>query len=113
MNIKAKISTFGASLMWSVALMLLFSMDTTVNEPTLCIPRIFGFQYCPGCGIGHAIHHVLHFRFAQSLHEHWLGIPATIGILYMISKPFFQPLQIRTHYESTATFDDAPRPAGR
>lgn len=102
---------FGAPLIWSIALMLLFFMDPTKNDVTFCIPRMLGFQYCPGCGIGHAIHHVLHLRFAQSLQEHWLGIPATVGIFYMIVQPFFHRLQIRTTHEPTATFDDAPRPA--
>ncbi len=104
---------FGASIIWSVALMLLFAMDTAVSETSLCIPRMLGIPYCPGCGIGHAIHHVLHLRFAQSLQEHLLGIPATIGIFYMILQPFFHRLQIRTTHEPTATFDDASRPASR
>lgn len=111
MNSKKMMATFSASIIWSVALLLLFTMDASTNDASLCIPRILGFGYCPGCGIGHAIHHVLHLRFAQSLQEHWLGIPATVGIFYMILQPFIHRFQIRTNYEPTATFDDASRPA--
>jgi Protein of unknown function (DUF2752) len=73
---------------WVFALGFLFFMDVESASASLCVFKGIGFNSCPGCGIGHAIHDVLHFNLAQSLNEHILGIPATIGILYLISKPF-------------------------
>lgn len=43
-----------------------------------------GFTWCPGCGIGHAIAWLLHGDVKNSLHAHWLGIPALILIVYRI-----------------------------
>ena len=72
---------------WTIALILLFFMDVSSEGPSVCVFKIVGFSSCIGCGLGHAIHNVLHLDFIQSLDEHILGIPATIGILYTIIKP--------------------------
>jgi hypothetical protein len=48
-----------------------------------------GFEYCPGCGIGHAIHYALRLQFEPSVEAHFLGIPSVIAILYLIIHPFF------------------------
>ncbi|MBS1975180.1 MAG: DUF2752 domain-containing protein [Bacteroidetes bacterium] len=66
-------------------------MDTSKEGVSFCVFRMMGFKSCMGCGIGHAIHDVLHFHFRESLNEHILGIPATLIILYNITKSFFQP----------------------
>ena len=76
---------------WTIALILLFFMDVTSEETSVCVFKIAGFNSCFGCGLGHAIHNVLHLDFMQSLNEHILGIPATIGILYTIIKPLISP----------------------
>jgi hypothetical protein len=74
-------------IVWTTALVLLFFMEVDSQATSVCVFKFAGFNSCWGCGIGHAIHHVLHFNFIQSLQEHILGIPATIGILFMIFKP--------------------------
>jgi len=73
---------------WTLALLILFFMDTSKEATSFCIFKLVGFKSCPGCGIGHAIHHALHFNFQQSLNEHILGIPAAVVILYSIFKSF-------------------------
>ena len=80
-------------LIWTLALILLFFMDVDSQATSVCVFKFAGFTSCWGCGIGHAIHHVLHLNFIQSLNEHILGIPATLGILYTIFKPIisFKP----------------------
>ena len=78
-------------IVWALALILLFFMDTGSEATSVCVFKFAGFNSCWGCGIGHAIHHVLHLNFIQSLTEHILGIPATIGILFMIVKPLISP----------------------
>jgi hypothetical protein len=57
--------------------------------PSLCLLRFIGFDHCPGCGIGHAIHFALHLQFAASLQEHIFGIPAVLIIAYRIKQLSF------------------------
>ncbi|MEO6721091.1 MAG: DUF2752 domain-containing protein [Ferruginibacter sp.] len=71
-------------LCWSAALILLFLMPVNIGEQSLCVFRFIGFNSCPGCGLGHAIHSVLHLQFGQSFHEHIFGIPAVLIILNRI-----------------------------
>jgi hypothetical protein len=71
---------------WTLALVVLFFMDTSKETFSFCIVKSIGFRYCPGCGIGHAIHDALHLDFRQSLNAHILGIPATVVLLYHIVK---------------------------
>jgi uncharacterized protein DUF2752 len=87
-NYKSYYMKYFEQLLWTTALVLLFFLDTESSSSSFCVFKFAGFGSCPGCGIGHAIHHVLHLNFIQSLNEHILGIPATIGILYIIFKPF-------------------------
>ncbi len=44
-----------------------------------------GISWCPGCGLGHSIAFLLHGNIYNSLHAHWLGIPALLIILYRIA----------------------------
>ena len=72
---------------WIVVLLVLYGMDTSEQAPSFCLFKTVGFRSCPGCGIGHSIHHALHLRFQQALEEHIIGIHATVGLLYLIFKP--------------------------
>jgi hypothetical protein len=73
-------------------LILLFFLPNTGGERSLCPSRLLGLGKCPGCGIGHAIHDALHFRFRSSFHHHPLGIVAVIVIFIRI-KQLIQPLR--------------------
>jgi hypothetical protein len=75
------------SLFWILALGLLYFMNPEEAGMSLCPLTHFNLP-CPGCGIGHAIHYALHGNLKQSLSEHWLGVPAIIGIGYMAIQPF-------------------------
>jgi hypothetical protein len=87
------------SVMWAIALVLLYSMDTS-STVSFCFLKLAGFDHCPGCGIGHAIHSTLHFRFEEAIGHHILGIPSTIALLWLIIKPFTTKY---TPYEPTTT----------
>ncbi|HLG35783.1 MAG TPA: DUF2752 domain-containing protein [Bacteroidia bacterium] len=78
---------YSGQLLWVLALLFLFFMDTSENAFSFCVFKMMGFNSCFGCGIGRSIHHALHFDFGLSVKEHVLGIPATLGILYTIFKP--------------------------
>ena len=75
---------------WIIGMIILFFMNVD-NETSLCLFRFIGFTHCPGCGIGHAIHDALHFRFSSSFAHHPLGIPAVIIIFIRIKQLLFTP----------------------
>jgi len=92
---------------WITALLFLYLMDASQKTNSFCLFRLIGFESCPGCGIGHSIHYVLHLQFRQSFHEHILGIPATIGIFYNILKPFFSSKAKSSYHGATTNVYDA------
>jgi hypothetical protein len=73
---------------WTVALLLLFFMDSLPATGSFCVFKLVGFNSCWGCGIGHAIHYALHLDLQRSFQEHIFGIPATIAIIYTIYTSF-------------------------
>jgi ABC-type phosphate transport system permease subunit len=78
-----------AQALWLLALLLLFFMDPTKKTFSFCLFKLAGFSSCPGCGIGHAIHHTLRLEFSKSINAHPLGIPATISILCHLIHSFY------------------------
>lgn len=67
---------------WITALVCLYFLN--VDGQSLCIFRFAGISWCPGCGLGHAIHAALHFQFVASFNEHPFGIPALLIIAHRI-----------------------------
>lgn len=80
-------------LFWITGLLLLFFTDMKDPSRSLCIFRLAGFEGCPGCGIGHAIHDALHFNFKSSFSAHFMGIPAVLIILHRIKQLIFTKKQ--------------------
>lgn len=75
-------------IIWGGALVLLYFMNPSENGTSLCILKNLGMKWCPGCGLGHSIHHALHLDFKESIEDHILGIPATLILIYQAIKPF-------------------------
>jgi len=92
-------------IIWSLALIFLFFMDTGNAGTSFCLFKAVGFNACAGCGLGHAIHHALHFNFIASINEHILGIPATLGILYNIFKVFISPKKLNNNGSKRHVYD--------
>jgi hypothetical protein len=69
---------------WLTALLSLAIFDPAQSHFSLCIFRLLGITWCPGCGIGHAISWLLHGDLQASLKAHWLGLPALMVIFYRI-----------------------------
>ena len=65
---------------WLIALILLFFLPEGEGHYSLCPLNALGFLWCPGCGIGHALHHAMHFQFIESFKAHFFGLPA-LGII--------------------------------
>lgn len=72
---------------WLSALTALALMSPA-NDPhySLCIFKIAGIDFCPGCGLGHSISHIFHGDLQASFSSHPLGIFALIVILFRIYK---------------------------
>ena len=90
-------------LIWAAVLFCIFFMD--VSGGSICIFKMIGFNSCPGCGIGHSIHDVLHFNFTTSIKEHVFGIPVTTIILWQTVKPFFRNKTQHNYHGSANAYD--------
>ncbi|MDH5381208.1 MAG: DUF2752 domain-containing protein [Cyclobacteriaceae bacterium] len=66
---------------WVIALTGLAISDPSLNHFSLCPLNNMGFDFCPGCGLGHSIGFLFHGEFLQSFKSHPLGIFA-IGMLF-------------------------------
>ena len=73
---------------WIAALVLLgWNASTDMGTQahfTVCPLANLGFSWCPGCGIGRAIGHLLNGHIEKSIAQHWFGIPALMIISYRI-----------------------------
>jgi hypothetical protein len=70
---------------WIAALIALAVTDpSTAGQYSLCPIKLLGFNWCPGCGLGHSISWLLHGNIKNSWHAHWIGVPALIIILFRI-----------------------------
>ena len=88
------------SLLWGAALAALFFLNPAQEGLSLCLFKALGCSWCPGCGLGHAIHHALHGQWTASFHAHRLGLPATAALLYEALQPLFRHFQKRTLWTS-------------
>ncbi|RYY41115.1 MAG: DUF2752 domain-containing protein [Chitinophagaceae bacterium] len=86
------------SLLWAAALVALFFLDPTADGPTLCVFKALGIGWCPGCGLGHAVHYALHAQWRSSFSAHWLGIPVTLLLLQQTFLPLFKKHNLQNHH---------------
>jgi hypothetical protein len=69
---------------WCSALVLLYFMGNSgTGHQSLC-PFSFLSIPCPGCGLGRAIHLLMHGEIRASFGMHWFGIPAFLILLSRI-----------------------------
>ncbi|WP_439183702.1 DUF2752 domain-containing protein [Carboxylicivirga taeanensis] len=72
---------------WLIALVLLaLSSPEQATHYTLCIFKNLGFDFCPGCGLGHGIAFLFHGQFADSWQAHPLALMAVVVLLFRIFK---------------------------
>jgi Protein of unknown function (DUF2752) len=71
-------------LFFTTALVCLFFLDTNKPHFSLCPLAAAGFDFCPGCGLGRSIYHLMHLEFRQSWKIHPLGFFALVVITYRI-----------------------------
>jgi hypothetical protein len=74
-------------LFWITALIALAIMQPNDDAHfSLCIFKLLGINFCPGCGLGHSISYLFHGNVKASLSWHPLGIFAVLVILLRIYK---------------------------
>jgi len=88
-NFLNKLYTNSELIFWTASLLYLFFLPFA-EGPSLCFFSLIGITFCPGCGIGHAIHDAFHFRFSESFRHHYFGIPALLVIIYRIKELSFK-----------------------
>lgn len=87
------IRNYFETLVWSIALIALYFMDVSSAHFSLCPFHNLGFSFCPGCGLGHSLHYLMHFDLQASLAAHPLGIFAFVVLVHRIII-LFVPKQI-------------------
>ena len=64
---------------WVLGLIVLGAINPYgVEHFSICPVKNLGFNYCPGCGLGHSVSYLFHGNIQQSIHTHLLGIPAVL-----------------------------------
>ncbi len=72
---------------WLTALILLALMPPGIDPHySLCVFKLLGLNFCPGCGLGHSISYLFHGDVQTSLAMHPLGIFAVPIIVYRVYK---------------------------
>lgn len=71
-------------IIWLSAFGLLYNLDTSTDQTTICPVHHLGFKWCPGCGLGRSINLFFHGQFKASFAMHWMGIPVIIVLSYRI-----------------------------
>jgi hypothetical protein len=100
--IKSLFSKYFELAFWLSALIALALCNPSSQAHfTICPLKLMGLTWCPGCGLGHSISWLFHGDLKNSLHAHWLGIPAVVIIVHRIyvlgkEKVFLPPLNGET-----------------
>ena len=71
--------------MWAGGLGLMAVADPTREALLeLCILKLAGFSWCPGCGLGHAVGFLARGQFADAMASHPLVIPVVAVLIVRI-----------------------------
>ncbi|MFA6455903.1 MAG: DUF2752 domain-containing protein [Bacteroidota bacterium] len=77
-------------ILWIVALLFLACIDPYASQQfSLCPLNNLGFDYCPGCGLGRSVSHILHGNLQASISAHLLGLPALLILIHRIIQILF------------------------
>lgn len=92
MNILIKVLYFVRynmeAFIWLTALILLAFTDPYLYHFSLCPISNMGFEFCPGCGLGHAISFLFRGEILKSIQTHPLGILAVVLLTIRITTVF-------------------------
>ena len=80
-------------------------MNTEGAHFTLCPIKNLGFDFCPGCGIGHSIHYAMTLNIRESFLHHPLGFFALLILLTRIFKLIKNLIKTQNYEFKTFTND--------
>ncbi|RPI69032.1 MAG: DUF2752 domain-containing protein [Ignavibacteriales bacterium] len=86
---------------WAAALIVLALINIESRHFSVCPFHNLGIDFCPGCGLGRSIHHLIYLDFAKSFNAHPLGGVAFLIILNRIAflvKNSLQKLKTKLSY---------------
>jgi len=71
---------------WIIALCVLGVSDPSAGTDhyELCVFKLLGIPFCPGCGLGHSISWLFRGEVQQSFASHPLGIFAVVILFHRI-----------------------------
>lgn len=69
---------------WIFALAILWNLDSHGSHFSLCPLYQAGVDWCPGCGLGRSVSHLMRGEFAASWEKHPLAAYGLSVILYRI-----------------------------
>lgn len=72
------------ALIWVGAIVALALTSPVDHCYSLCLFHHLGLDWCPGCGLGHAISWLFRGDVSASFHAHPLGIPAVLIIGFRV-----------------------------
>jgi hypothetical protein len=76
-----RLPSWSEAVLWPLALALLYWWPVA-EGPSLCVYHHLGISWCPGCGLGTALHHLLHGHWTQSWAHHKLAGPVAFMLLF-------------------------------
>jgi hypothetical protein len=71
---------------WCSALLILFFINPHQDHYSFCLFHNLGIDFCPGCGLGRGINHLLHLNFSSAFNTHPLSYLAVPVLLHRIFK---------------------------
>ena len=71
-------------LFFTAALIDLFFANATNPQYILCPLKILKLNFCPGCGLGHALHYLMHGKFKLAWQTHYLAFLALPVLVHRI-----------------------------
>jgi hypothetical protein len=69
---------------WIAALLFLGIVHNESAHFTICPFNNLGIEFCPGCGLGKSIHHLISLNLSDSINTHPLGGIAFVILVYRI-----------------------------
>lgn len=86
---------------WTMALVWLALAPMGDTHFTLCPLGAIGWSWCPGCGLGHAIHALFHGHWHASWQHHPFALPAVIILLHRIVSLLLKTIKTEIHVRQT------------
>lgn len=69
---------------FTAALVILFFTNVTQPQYSLCPLKLLNLNFCPGCGLGHSLHYLMHGELKLAWQTHYLAFLALPVLVHRI-----------------------------